>query len=126
MKRVLDVGQCGFDHAAIRRLVTGRFGAEVTQAHDLDEALALLKQQPHDLVLVNRVFDADGSSGMDLLQAIKADPQLDATPVMLVTNYADHQAAAVAAGGEPGFGKQELHAPATAARLARYLGEPTS
>jgi hypothetical protein len=37
-KRVLDVGQCGPDHAAIRRLVQGTFGAEVVQADSLEDA----------------------------------------------------------------------------------------
>ena len=42
-------------------------------------------------------------------------------PVMLVTNYPEHQQQAIAAGAEPGFGKAELASPATLAKLAKFL-----
>ncbi len=70
-KRVLDVGQCGPDHAAIRRLVQGTFGAEVVQADRLDDALAALRKQSFHLVLINRKLDIDYSDGIDVLRAIK-------------------------------------------------------
>lgn len=125
-KRVLDVGQCAPDHAAIRRLVQGTFGAEVVQADRLDDALAALRsaalrRESFDLVLINRKLDVDYSDGIEILQAIKTDSALASTPVMLVTNYPEHQQAAIAAGAEPGFGKAELSLPATRARLARFL-----
>ena len=125
-KRVLDVGQCAPDHAAIRRLVQGTFGAEVVQADRLDDALAALRsaalrRESFDLVLINRKLDIDYSDGIEILRAIKNDSALASTPVMLVTNYPEHQQAAIAAGAEPGFGKAELSLPATRARLARFL-----
>ena len=120
-KRVLDVGQCGPDHAAIRRLLEGAFGAEVVQADRLDDALAALRRGPFELVLVNRKLDIDYSDGMEIVRAIKADPRLAATPVMLVTNYPEHQQAAIAAGAEQGFGKAELALAQTRERLARFL-----
>jgi hypothetical protein len=57
-KRVLDVGQCSFDHSAIRRLVADAFGAEVVQAHHLTDTLARLREERFDLVLVNRNYVA--------------------------------------------------------------------
>jgi CheY-like chemotaxis protein len=60
---------------------------------------------------VNRIFDADGSEGIDLIRAIKNDPQLSAVPVMMITNFPDHQQLAVAAGALPGFGKRDLGSP---------------
>ena len=48
--------------------------------------MASLRAGEFDLVLVNRVLDADGSSGLDLIRAIKADPDLANVPVMLVSN----------------------------------------
>ena len=119
--KVLDVGQCVPDHAAIRRLIEGTFGAQVRQTHGPTDTLAAMRQEPFDLVLINRKLDADYSDGMDILQAIKADPQLSATPVMLVTNYAEHQQLAIAAGAEPGFGKAQLTSPTTLERLGRFL-----
>ena len=122
-KRVLDVGNCVPDHAAIRSLLEGAFGAEVVQAHGQDDALAALRKGAFDLVLVNRKLDQDYSDGMEIIQTIKTDPALAKTPVMLITNYEDHQAAAVAAGAEPGFGKLSLRAPQTIERLGKFLAK---
>ncbi len=121
-KRVLDVGQCSPDHSAIRRLLESRFGAVVVQAHGLDDALREMRCEPVDLVLVNRKLDADYSDGMEILKAIKADSALAPVPVMLVSNYADAQATAVAAGAIEGFGKAELSRPATVEKLTAVLG----
>ena len=121
-KRVLDVGQCSVDHGAIRRLLDREFGADVARADGLDDALTLLRSNRFDLVLVNRKLDADGSDGIEVLHAIRAEAALAEVPVMLVTNYPEHQAAAVAAGAAPGFGKAELDTAATRERLARFLG----
>lgn len=120
-KRVLDVGQCGFDHGAIRRLIEDEFAAEVFQAHGLNDALARLKNEPFDLVLINRKLDADYSDGLAVVRAIKADASLAGTPVMLVSNYPDAQDEAVAAGAVPGFGKAELNQPATREKLRQVL-----
>ncbi|HUY89277.1 MAG TPA: response regulator [Pirellulales bacterium] len=121
-KRVLDVGQCAPDHAAIRRLVAGTFDAEVVQADRLDDALAALRQETFDLVLINRKLDIDYSDGIEILRAIKTDPAISSMPVMLVTNYPEYQQAAIAAGGEPGFGKAELERAETREKLGRFLG----
>jgi CheY-like chemotaxis protein len=120
-KRVLDVGNCVPDHAAIRGLLEGTFGAEVVQAHGPDDTLAALRQGGFDLVLVNRKLDQDYSDGLEIIKAIKADAALARTPVMLITNYEDHQAAAIAAGAEPGFGKLSLRTEETINRLGKLL-----
>jgi CheY-like chemotaxis protein len=122
MKRVLDVGQCAIDHGSLRYLVEDQFEASLAQAHSERDALALLRAEPFDLVLVNRVFDRDGSDGLSLIKAIKADPQLAAVPVMLVSNYPQYQEQATAAGAERGFGKSELLEAQTVERLRKYLG----
>src|ERR1700753_4148208 len=121
-KRVLDVVQCVPDHFAIRRLLESRFGAVVVQAHGLADALTQMRNEPVDLVLINRKLDADYSDGMAILSAIKADAALSTVPVMLVSNYADAQATAIAAGAIPGFGKAELGSAATAKKLQPVLG----
>ena len=43
---------------------------------------------------------------------------------LLITNYPDHQAKAIAVGAEPGFGKATLHEPETRTRLAKFLDGP--
>lgn len=121
MKRVLDVGQCGADHWAIRRLIEGNFAADVEQAHDLEDALAQLRAGRFDLVLVNRKLDADHSDGLEVIRQIKGDPQLADVAVMLVSNYPEAHDAAIAAGAEPGFGKAALAADETREKLAKFL-----
>ena len=122
-KRVLDVGNCDPDHASIRRMIEGRFEAAVDRAEKLDDALVALRSRAYDLVLVNRKLDIDYSDGLAVIQAIKADAALAATPCMLVTNHAEHQQTAVAAGAEPGFGKDQLDDEETLRRLSQFLAE---
>src|SRR4051812_47396250 len=119
MKHVLDVGQCSFDHAAIRDLIESNFDAQVTRADSAGEALDLLRRGNYDLVFVNRKLDADSSDGLEIIQAMKAEPPLAAVRVMLLTNYPQYQQQAVAAGAEPGFGKSQLDERATLERLSK-------
>ena len=120
-RRVLDVGNCVPDHAAIRGMLQRTFRAEVVQADGPDDALAALRKEPFDLVLVNRKLDQDYSDGLEIIKTIKADKTLAAVPCMLITNYPDQQKVAVAAGAEYGFGKKELSTEDTRLRLARFL-----
>ena len=121
-KRVLDVGQCPPDHAAIRQLLEMRYAAEVTQVATPAEALEALRDAKYDLVLVNRKLDFDYSDGVLVIRAIKSEPAIANVPVMLVTNYPEHQQLAVESGGEYGFGKLELDAQSTLDRLDPFLG----
>jgi response regulator RpfG family c-di-GMP phosphodiesterase len=122
-KRVIDVGNCGPDHGAIRRLIEGNFDAQVLHADDLTSALAELDKAPADLVLVNRKLDLDYSDGMAIVRHLKSDARWSSIPVMLVTNYPEYQAEAVAAGAVPGFGKQELRASETLEKLGKVLAK---
>lgn len=121
-KRVLSAGQCMADHGRIADALGKAFQVEIVSAETIAETVALLRKGTFALVLLNRVFDLDGSSGMDCLKAIKAEPDLAAVPVMLVSNFADAQAQAEAAGAVPGFGKASLKEPDTLNRLKSYLG----
>lgn len=120
-KRIIDVGNCAPDHAAIRRLIETNFDARVVQAHDLKDALRELEREPAALVLVNRKLDIDYSDGMAIIRHLKSSEQWAATPVMLISNYAEYQDEAVSAGAESGFGKQELRSEETLAKLKRLL-----
>ena len=121
-KRVLDVGNCAADHGAIRRLVETHFDAEVVQAHDAKDSMEQLRDAAFDLVLINRRLDLNQSEGLNVLKRIKRDEKLASLPVMLITNFAEHQQAAVVQGAEPGFGKAELDSPVTFDKLRRVLG----
>lgn len=121
-KRVLDVGNCVPDHAAIRSLIENNYDATVVQAHDLEETLAVLRAGGIDLVLVNRKLDQDYSDGLNVIKQIKADDTLAETPCMLITNFPEHQELAVQAGAIKGFGKLEFDKPETRERLSSLIG----
>lgn len=121
--RVLSIGQCGFDHGNISRFLGQEFGVTVVAADDENDARDELQRSEFRLVLINRKLDLDGSDGVALLKRLQRDDLLGATPAMLVSNYADAQQAAVAAGARPGFGKAEIGDPQVTARLAEVLSE---
>jgi two-component system, chemotaxis family, chemotaxis protein CheY len=104
-KRVLSVGQCCYDHGRITTTLRDLFGAEVVSADDEAEATRQLKDGAFALVLVNRVFDANGASGIEFIRRVR---EASSVPVMLVSNFEDAQREAVAAGALPGFGKAAL------------------
>ncbi len=125
-KRVLDVGQCAPDHATISRYLTKNFNCEIAKADDAAEALAQLRSGRFDLVLVNRKLDIDYSDGIEVIRQIKSDPGIAEVPVMLVTNYPEHQEAAIAEGAVRGFGKLEYDKSETRERLAAVLQKASS
>jgi two-component system chemotaxis response regulator CheY len=120
-KQVLSVGQCSADASAITRVLQKQFQATVDSVDTFDEAFARLHAGSVDLVLVNRILDADGSSGLELIQRIKSDTELRHLPVMLVSNYPEWQQEAVKLGAVPGFGKAGLGQPEMIGRLNALL-----
>ncbi len=120
-RRVLDVGNCVPDHASIRRMLTKNFDVDVLQTHGQQDTLALLRTEPVNLVLINRKLDHDYSDGVEILKQIKADPALAQLPVMMITNYAEHQDSAESLGALRGFGKLELNSSETQQKLAKVL-----
>jgi DNA-binding response OmpR family regulator len=117
--RVLDVGQCGFDHAAIADFLQHIVSAHVDIAGTAAETEKLLQQTRYNLVLINRILDRDGSSGIDLIKQLRQVP--NCPPLMLVSNLPDAQAKAIAAGAVQGFGKSAIHLPQTAEHLREIL-----
>ena len=118
---VLNVGQCDFDHENISGMLSEGFSADVEQAATGDEAFRAVLAGHYDLVLVNRILDADGASGLDLIQRLQSHEETCATPVALVSNYAEAQDAAVALGAKRGFGKDTLTSTETRDVLASLL-----
>ena len=119
--RVLDVGQCNPDHTAIATLLKNEFGAVVDRAAGYEQIQHMIGFYDYDLILVNRILDADGSEGLVLIEQLKTDDATRAVPVMMVSNFADAQAEAQASGAVLGFGKNALSDPATVAQLRPYL-----
>jgi CheY-like chemotaxis protein len=120
-KRVLSIGQCAADHAAIARVFRQHFAAEVVAADSAQEALSALSHEEFSLLLVNRILDVDGSSGIELLKHLKKNHEFSCVPAMLVSNYEDAQQEAVQAGAAPGFGKAALGQPAMLGRVRTFL-----
>jgi CheY-like chemotaxis protein len=119
--KVLSVGQCSMDHGTISRYLQREFGAKVTAASDREEFAKQSQAEPYDLVLVNRVLDGDGTTGLELIRQWMSNPGLAETPIMLVSNYADAQKSAESLGALSGFGKASLAAGATRSKLAAVL-----
>ncbi|MDP1560211.1 MAG: response regulator [Pirellulaceae bacterium] len=126
MRRVLLVGHCAADTASLQRILGTHFSVRVDSAATLGETLAIARQTPVDLVLVNRILDQDGSLGLDVIREWVSTSELAATPVMLISNFESAQQEAIAAGARPGFGKQRLHAPETLELLRLFLESPSS
>ena len=124
-KTLVDCGNCGPDYNAIRQMAKSQFGASVVQSHSAEQTLELLRNREVALVTVNRKLDRDYSDGLEVIKQIKSDPEVGNVPVMLVTNYDEHQQTAIEAGAVRGFGKLAINDPATHELLQPYLGDGT-
>ena len=109
--RIALVGHCGPDSTYLRMTVMkAAKDVQVIMADD-DSDLKNTLEQGVDLVLFNRElgYGFTETMGVDLIKRLRAEhPNLR---MMLVSNYADAQAAAVANGALPGFGKREIGSP---------------
>lgn len=120
-KTVIDCGNCGPDHNSIRNMIQSHFDAVVQQTHGSEDTLRRLRQGDVDLVIVNRKLDRDYSDGIEVIRQIKSEAQGADVPVMLISNYEEHQQAAVAIGAVPGFGKLALSDPKTPSLFKPFL-----
>ena len=118
-KRVLDIGNCVPDHQSITTMIESNFDATVDQANAFEDAETLLKKNAYDLVVVNRLLDMDGSSGMEVIRRVR-EHNGDLT-VMLITNFPKHQETAIKIGAVPGFGKNAVGNQETIDLLHQYL-----
>ncbi|MGB7346687.1 MAG: response regulator [Pirellulaceae bacterium] len=122
-KLVVDCGNCGPDFNSIRKMVKTNFGASAVQTHGAEDTLAVLRERKVDLITVNRKLDRDYTDGMEVIKQIKAEPEFNSVPVMLVTNYDEHQQTAIEAGCVRGFGKLSINDASTKELLDPYLGK---
>jgi DNA-binding response OmpR family regulator len=119
--KILDVGQCGFDGPRMARLWQEALGAEVDCAQASDDAVEMVQSNEYDVVLVNRVLAADGSSGLEVIARL-LELGLKA-PVMLVSDLPEAQDAAVRLGAVRGFGKVHLGEPSTLELVSRVASD---
>ena len=122
-KKVVLVGHCGPDSSFLRMAVSSaQKGLSVVSADD-EQSLRQAIEQGADLLLVNRVLDYgfEEISGAAVIRRLRAEqPGLK---MMLVSNYAEAQAEAVAAGALPGFGKREVGSSRVAEMLRQALAQ---
>lgn len=117
-RRVLSVGNCGYDHSTLTTALKKHFDVEMYAAASADAAAKALDEDMFDLVLVNREFDSTGESGIELIKKLK--PTVKA-PMMLISNFPEAQEEAVAAGAVPGFGKKMVGKPGMVEVVEGYL-----
>lgn len=116
-KKVVLVGHCGPDNSYLRLAVLKSVPDSTVLYADDDAHLNKLIAEGADLLLLNRQIDYGFSAetGVDLIQQLRREhPNLR---MMLISNYSESQAEAIAAGALPGFGKREIGTP----RVARLL-----
>ena len=125
-KKVVLVGHCGPDSSYLRMAVASADRSlKVFMADDADELNSMLNAGV-DLLLLNRElgWGFEESEGVEVIRQLRARfPQVK---MMLVSNYPEAQAAAVAVGGVPGFGKREIGSPRVIEVLRAALEQPTS
>jgi two-component system, chemotaxis family, chemotaxis protein CheY len=122
-KKIALVGHCGPDSSYLRMAVSRAVkGASVVAADD-DHELHRVIEEGVDLLLLNRVLDYGFTSdeGVDVIRRLREKhPHLK---MMLVSNYPEAQAEAVAAGALPGFGKREIGTSRVTEVLRQAVGE---
>ena len=113
-KKIALVGHCGPDSSFLRIAVSKAERDSVVMMVDDDSDLKRALDDGVDLLLLNRQLDYgfDESEGVELIKKLRQ--HYPHVKTMLVSNYPDAQAAAVAAGALPGFGKRELGSPRVA------------
>lgn len=78
------------DTDLLRRMYRDRLmqdGYEVVDAADGLAGLAVLREQPVDLILLDLIMPRMG--GLQVLEAVKADPRTQAIPVVILTNLGE-------------------------------------
>ncbi len=81
--KILVVDDFSVMRRIIKNLLVELGFSDISEADDGKTALPMLQQGNFDLVISD--WNMPGMTGMQLLQAIRADQRLSATPVLLVT-----------------------------------------
>ena len=123
-KKIALVGHCGPDSSFLRIAVSkAERNAHVFMVDD-DSSLKRVLEDGVDLLLLNRQLDFgfDEHEGVALIRRLRS--KYPAVRTMLVSNYPEAQAAAIAEGALPGFGKREIGTPRVNELLREALKSP--
>lgn len=109
------VGHCGPDSFALRSAVGTMLPGATVEFVVSEEQLPKAMREG-DVLLINRVLDGDFSSesGLELIRRLRGTGR---AVLMLVSNFAEAQSEAEAAGAMPGFGKSLMLSDLARARL---------
>lgn len=83
MKKILLVE----DDQFLGSLMKNRFvkeGFDIDWVTNGDDAIAKLKDAPHDLILMDIILP--GASGFEVMEKITAEPQVGSTPIIIISN----------------------------------------
>jgi len=107
-KKVVLIGHCGPDSSYLRMAVSNVDKSIRVSSADTPVGLEKALANGADLLLLNRElpYDFDEKMGVDVIR--KYAGQYPSVKMMLVSNYADAQRSAQAAGAVEGFGKSEI------------------
>lgn len=88
------------DDASLRELVRAVLGPRYRfiEASDGKEALTAMRELSPDLIVLDVMLP--GLSGIDVLEAIRADDRLSGTPVVVITAWSHAEAEAWTAGAD--------------------------
>ncbi|HEY1276534.1 MAG TPA: ATP-binding protein [Thermoleophilaceae bacterium] len=101
--------------AAVIREQLRELGVETAVAHTGDEAVERLREERFDAMTLDVMLP--GRSGIDVLHALRADPELRDTPVVVVSALSDEQAL---------LGELTVSKPVAAGELAAALASAMS
>lgn len=97
------------------------FEVDIDRVMFVEEALEKMQSNKYALVMVNRLIFADSSEGIELIRQAKSNDDMQATPILMISNYEEAQERAMAAGAVRGFGKADIGKPSVINLLGSYL-----
>jgi CheY-like chemotaxis protein len=113
------------DHQTMReamRLVLEPEGFDIHEAADGPSALALIREELPDLVFLD--LNIPGSSGADVLSALKSDPRTAGVRVIIVTATGDEGKQRVMGLGADGYFTKPFSPIALLRTVEQVLAEP--
>ncbi|MBU0906968.1 MAG: hypothetical protein KKD18_04445 [Nanoarchaeota archaeon] len=101
MKKVLIVGPCYADAAALKKFLESNFSVNTVELTKIKEATDFLKQRSCDFILVTRICIGDKKPGAELIDyVIKNCPD---KPIIMLTRFPEAQEKAIKAGAKTAF-----------------------